>query len=95
MPAEAARLMRFARQLALLGFVIGFGGPVLYYETTPPFFPYQSSLVCPWCPFVTPDFGPTLAWLSAGLRLGVLSGIVIAIAAYTVGYMVALIRRTL
>jgi hypothetical protein len=81
--------MRLARQLALLGFVIGLGGPIAFYDTTPPFFPNGSHLVCPWCP-PPASFPESVVWMS--LKLGLMSGVAFAVIGYAAGFLLSKLR---
>ena len=78
--------MRLARQLALLGFVVGLGATIAFYDTTPPFFPYGSHLVCAWCPDPA-SFPESVVWKS--LKLGLMSGGVFAAVGYAAGYLLS------
>ncbi len=85
--------MRFARQLALLGFVLGLGGPILFYDTPAPMFPNGFGPVCPWCTFAAPSLANTLPAVDIGLRLGLVSAVVFGLAGYVVGYVITAARR--
>lgn len=87
--------MRFARQLALLGLVLGLGGPVLFYDTPAPMFPNGFGPVCPWCTFAAPSLANTLPRLDMGLKLGMVSAVVLALVGYVIGFVITSARRAI
>ena len=91
--SRGVTLMRLARQLAALGFVIGFGAPMMFFFTTPPFFPYHSDLVCAWCAHAAITLADRFPATPLGLRVGFLSGLTFALAGFLIGYLAALARR--
>jgi hypothetical protein len=85
--------MNLAKKLGCIGFAIGFIGPVLFYANPSSFPTFESTFMCPWCPIVDWAFATRWAWVGIGIRLGLVSGLLLAIAGLAVGYTASRIAR--
>ena len=85
--------MNLAKKLGCIGFVIGFLAPVLFYATPPSFPTFESPFVCPWCPIVFWGFTTKWTWATVGLRLGLVSGLLLAVIGFAIGYAASRIAR--
>jgi len=78
--------MKLSKRFGLVGFLIGFVGPVLFYASPASFFTFESHFVCPWCPDLFWLHATRLTWMGAGLRFGLFSGLILAAVGFALGY---------
>ncbi len=84
--------MNLAKKLGRIGFVLAFTGSLLFYASPFSWFSFESHFVCPWCPYIDVIDANWLTWIQLGLMVGLVSGSLLALIGFCVGYQVSLAR---
>jgi len=84
--------MKLGKWFGRIGFVIGFVGSFLFYASPFSWSSFESHFGCPWCPYIDVWDANWLTWVELGLTVGLVSGLLIALVGFSVGFFVALVR---
>lgn len=77
--------MKLGKRFGCVAFVVGLLGSVLFYASPPSFLTYESHLLCPWCPYIDMPASTFWTWLTIGVRIGLMSGLVLAALGFAMG----------